>query len=270
MRQLLAVGFLVLVACSESPKNEPVSTAPAAAPAPVAAPVGDPVEGLRVATRVGCNGCHGRDAGGSVFFENPEVGKLVAPNLTERRDLYDAEALAALLHEGTTHDGHVPWGMPIQMFQHLSHQEVRDIDAWLRSLPHVANPDLTESQWSESLAKATADGTHPWLVDMKPTPGNQPPAAPPGEPQALGKHLAMTTCSECHGWDLNGFEGDTTPSLVVAKAYTPEQFLHLMRTGEISTGGKSKSGLMSEVAIGRFNAMSDDEIHALKAYLDAR
>lgn len=267
MRQGLVGICLVLAACSGPPAPaadaEPVATARAL-------PTGDPVEGQRVATRVGCNGCHGEDASGGVFMENEAAGRIVAPNLTERRDLYDDAALAALLHEGRTHDGHVPWGMPIQMFQHLSHREVRDITAWLRSIPHVPNPTLPEGQWSDALAKATADGTHPWLEDMKPSPGNQPPEAPPTETLALGKHLAMSTCSECHGWDLNAFEGDDTPSLVVAKAYTPEQFTRLMRTGEIATGGKSKTGLMSEVAAFRFNAMTDEEILALKAFLDAR
>jgi hypothetical protein len=57
---------------------------------------------------------------------------------------------------------------------------------------------------------------------------------------------------------------------VVAKAYTPDQFLRLMRTGEVATGGKSATGLMSAMAEWRFNAMTDEEIKALKAFLDAR
>jgi len=263
MRRFLFLACLVFAACSEAPPANP--TPSISAPA---LPVGDPVEGLRVATRVGCNGCHGSDAGGRVFQENPMAGRLVAPNLTERRDIYDDQALAALLHEGRTHDGHAPWGMPIQSFQYLSHREVRDIAAWIRSLDPVANPDLPEGEWSKALADATAAGTHPWLEDLRPSPGNVPPDVPPTETLALGRHLALTTCSECHGWDLRGFEGDTTPSLVVSKAYTPEQFMRLMRTGEIATGGKSATGMMSEVAAYRFSVMTDAEINALKAYLD--
>ena len=106
---------------------------------------------------------------------------------------------------------------------------------------------------------------------MLPDAGLVPPAAPPTEPLALGKHLAHTSCSECHGWDLNGWEGDPAPSLVVAKAYTPEQFTRLMRTGEIASGGKSKSGLMCEVAATSFSSsLTDEEIAALKQYLDSR
>jgi len=266
MRRIIVVACLALAACSERTASGPAA-APGAPPT-ASIPTGDIAEGLRVATRVGCNGCHGSDAGGRVFQENPTAGRIVAPNLTERREIYDDEALAALLHEGRTHDGHAPWGMPIQAFQYLSHQEVRDIAAWIRSLDPVANPDLPDGEWSTELADATAAGTHPWLEDLHPSPGNVPPDVPPSETLALGRHLALTTCSECHGWDLRGFEGDTTPSLVVSKAYTPEQFMRLMRTGEIATGGKSATGMMSDVAASRFSVMTDHEINALKAYLD--
>ena len=265
---LLSSLLLALVACSDS--SGPATTVSPVAEAPPPAPVGDPVEGLRVATRVGCNGCHGEGGRGDVFMEGKEFGRFVAPNLTQRRALYDPAGLQALLREGKTHDGHVPWGMPIKMFQHLSDQEIRDIDAWLRVTPVVENPELPAGQWSDALIKATADGTHPWLPDMQPDPGNSPPSVPPAEPLALGKHLAMTTCTECHGPDLNGWPDDPTPSLVVAKAYTPEQFTRLMRTGEIATGGKSKTGLMSGVAAYRFKVMTDAEIAALKQYLDSR
>lgn len=263
---LAAMLALVLCCCAKTP--EPLVAVPA--PDVAAAAVGDPVEGLRIATRVGCNGCHGKDVGGQVFHEDKEVGRIVAPNLTERRALYDDAALAALLRQGRTHDGHVPWGMPIKMFQHLSDQDVRDVTAWLRAMPAVDNPSLPPGQWSATLVAATANGTHPWLPDMQPDPGNQPPAERPGEPLALGRYLAMTTCGECHGWDLNGFEGDDTPSLVVAKSYSTENFHRLMKTGITAAGKESKSGLMTKVARGRFSSMTDAEIAALKRYLDSR
>jgi len=260
---LLVLLCLLLVACNRTPPSAPVVSAPAP-------PAGDPVEGLRVATRVGCNGCHGPNGAGEVFQENPELGRIVAPNLTQRRTLYDDAALAALLREGRTHDGHVPWGMPIKMFQHLSDREVHDITAWLRGLPAVDNPSLPQGQWSDALTTSTNDGTHPWLVDMVPDPGHEPPTAPPTQALALGRHLAYTSCTECHGWDLNGWEGDPAPSLVVAKAYAPDQFIRLMRTGEIAAGGKSKTGMMSGVAAYRYPVMTDAEIAALKLFLDSR
>ena len=269
MRKALVVGCLLLTSCARAPEQPPEPSFPP--PAEITVLGGDPIEGLRVATRVGCNGCHGKNAAGEVFMENAEVGRVVAPNLTERRHTYNDAALAALLREGRTHDGHPPLGMPIHMFQYLSDVEVADITAWLRSLPDIANP-LPQTQYSAPTAKAIADGSLPYLDDVKADPGNRPPAQPPSEPLALGRHLAMTTCTECHGRDLNGWgPDDPTPSLViVAKAYTPERFARLMRTGEIASGGKSKTGLMSGVAAYRFSVMTDAEIAALKQYLDSR
>ena len=269
MRALAILGVLLLAACSKTSAPE---SAQASLPPPVATlPPGDPIEGLRVATRVGCNGCHGKNAAGEIFMENEEVGRVVAPNLTERRHKYDDAALAALLREGRTHDGHPPLGMPIHMFQHLSDAEVSDITAWLRSLQDIANP-LPQTQYSAPIAKAIGDGSLPNLDDVKADAGNRPPALRPTESLALGRHLAMTTCTECHGRTLDGFgPEDPTPSLVVvAKAYTPEKFTRLMRTGEIASGGKSKTGMMSGVAAYRFSVMTDVEIAALKQYLDSR
>lgn len=70
--------------------------------------------------------------------------------------------------------------------------------------------------------------------------------------------------------DLNGFKGEDAPPLIVAKGYTAENFALLMRTGITANGKTSTSGLMSEVGRERFPPMSDDEVHDLKAYLDAR
>lgn len=272
MRNQVIVSMLLLAGCSPAPESlAPAASAkPAAAvPAPAPTPVGDPVEGLRVATRVGCNGCHGADGGGRELWEDRGNFKLFSANLTKKRELYDDAGIDALLRQGRTHDGHVAFGMPISMYQHLSDREVRDITAWLRSIPAVANPDLKLSWFSDAVKKQIDSGTHPYSEDMLPDPGNRPPAEPPTETLALGKHLAMTSCPECHGRDLNGYPGDTPP-LIVAKAYSAENFHRLMRTGITASGTKSATGLMTEVGSKRFPAMTDDEVKALKAYLDSR
>jgi mono/diheme cytochrome c family protein len=270
--RVLAFPTLLLAATITAcaPEPPPPEAAVPASPSPMV-PAGDPVEGLRVATRVGCNGCHGGDAGGRVFMDHPEAGLIVAPNLTRRRELYDDAGLEALLREGVTHDGHPPVGMPVFMFQHLSDRELRDIIAWLRAIPAVENRELPESAWSETVQRQLRDGTYPYIDDLRPDPDNDPPAAPPVETLALGRHLAMTTCSECHGPALDGWGGEDGISLVVAKAYSPDAFARLMRTGATVAGGDSRpSGLMSQVARSRFSVLTDEEVSALKAYLDSR
>jgi len=87
MRATMMVGCILLAACGRAP--QPVELA-AAQPSAEAAPKGDPVEGLRVAKRVGCTGCHmDNGRGGGFDIKTPTGDRLVAPNLTERRSLYD-------------------------------------------------------------------------------------------------------------------------------------------------------------------------------------
>ena len=189
--------------------------------------------------------------------------------MTERRALYDDAGLIALLRQGKSHDGHRPLGVPVTTYQHLSNPEIRDITAWLRSIPAVVNPELPKGWRSSEVEQSVADGTFPFNEDI-PAPGVHPTASRPTESIALGRHIAMTSCTECHGSDLNTPVGSDAPSLIVAKSYTSEKFAQLMKTGVTSSGKESTTGLMSRVARERFASLTDDEIRALKAYLDQR
>jgi mono/diheme cytochrome c family protein len=266
--------LLLLAACGGDPPAGDVApdsdahSLPAASTAAV--PPGDAVEGARVARRVGCDGCHGEGGRGEELWGEPGKFQVRSPNLTVVRALYDDAGIEALLRRGRTHDGHRPLGMPVHMFQYLSDREVRDIVAWLRALPPVANPDAGKSWYSDEILQQLADGTYPY-DDDKPTPGVVAPAVPPTEPLALGRHIAYTTCTECHGTNLEGWgDGDPAPSLVVvAKAYTAEHFVRLMREGT-AANGQDTATMMSGVARWRFRTMTDEEIAALKLYLDSR
>ncbi len=266
---LMAVLACLMAGCARAP--EPVAVAAKAMPV-VTTPVGDPVEGLRVATRVGCNGCHGKDGSGRELWEDKGKYHLYSPNLTQRRTLYDDAGFKAFLREGKTHDGHPVLGMPIVMFQHLSDREIRDITAWLRSLPAVPDHEKESTWMSPEVAKQLQAGTFADAIDWGAHAGVQGPEAPPTDTLALGKHLAMTTCVECHGPTLDGWsrEDEEPPPLIVAKAYSMDNFMRLMRTGITATGKESASGLMTAVGKRRAIAMTDDEVRALKAYLDSR
>ena len=290
---------LIVGACSRPPSPQP-TTAAAAAPAAAASvpapahvhgahahgpdahahghvasaghdtqPLGDAVEGLRVARRVGCTGCHGRDGRGNELWSKKGAYIVRSANLTEHVPHYDDAGLVALLRQGRTHSGRPPFGMPIFMLQRLSDREIADVTAWLRGLPPVANPSLKQTWMSPAIARQVADGTYP-EDDYLPDKGVEVLAVPPTEPLALGRHIAYTSCTECHGRDLNGWGGDEPPSLIVAKGYTPEGFRTLMRTGRRPDGTETTTGMMSGVARERFSPLRDDEIAALKAYLDSR
>lgn len=265
MRWMILAAAVSLPGCGAAPEP-PISADTEMATLVV--PIGDPVEGLRVATRVGCLSCHGAEGGGRKLWEDEGKYRLFSPNLTQRRGLYDDAGIEALLRQGKTHDGHRPFGMPIRMFQNLSDREVRDITAWLNSLPAAADHESEKSWFSEETRQQLLDGSFAENEDRA-DPSVTSPVEPPTEALALGRHLAMTSCSECHAQDLNGAE-DFTPSLIVAKAYSAENFARLMKTGITANGSPSATGLMTEMGASRFSAMNSDEVAALKLYLDSR
>ncbi len=233
-----------------------------AAPGP-----GDPVEGARIASVVGCNGCHGTDLGGKPFMRMPYVYRLVAPDLTRARERYDDAALVRLFRTGAKADGYIALGMPHRAQQRLTDREVADLIAYLRSAPKAA----------ESVDGETAIypvGRIAGALGKFPIPSGDPPesAAVLQERNSkdLGFHLAQIACAECHGADLNGHAAGAVPPLIVAKAYTPEQFANLMKTGKTPAGIDTASGLMSRMARERFHQLTDQELAGLHASLVAR
>ena len=89
--------------------------------------------------------------------------------------------------------------------------------------------------------------------------------APPAttDTNDLGRYLALTSCTECHGQDFRG--KDPAPDLRVIAAYDQPTFIRFMRTGT-AVGGR-ELGLMSRVARSRFSHFTDDEVAALYGYL---
>jgi cytochrome c553 len=220
-------------------------------------------EGKRLATLRGCfGGCHGQRSEGRVLAELPEGSRLAAPNLTRIVPEYSDAELERAIRHGVRPDGTSLWGMPSEVFYHLSDSDLGVIIAFIRSEPKESNePPRTRLGpfarffilWSE-VPFAAAE-----LVD------HAAPRLNPSldDPQSRGEYLAKTLCSECHGVDLRGKE--KTPGLAIAATYSLEDFSRLMRTGVAM--GDRELRLMSDVARSRFVHLTDTEITALHAYL---
>jgi hypothetical protein len=59
-------------------------------------------EGRRLATVRGCiDGCHGKNAEGSVMVDEPMIARVVAPNLSAAAHNYSDSQLAAIITSGT-------------------------------------------------------------------------------------------------------------------------------------------------------------------------
>jgi mono/diheme cytochrome c family protein len=222
------------------------------------------VEGERLAWLRGCHGCHGEKLQGSLFFDEPRVARIVAPNLTRILPAYSDAELARVLIHGVKPDGRSVVAMPSMMFYHLSDRDLGAIIAHLRSAPAVDHdPGQREVRILGRLGlvtkqfipeAATIDHSAPRLGNLHDT-----------SHVAHGEYLARTICSECHGPALRG--ETRTPALAQALGYSREEFGKLLRTG-VPRDGRDLE-LMDDVARSRFVHFRDDEIDDVYAFLRA-
>lgn len=80
---------------------------------------------------------NGEKLQGSLFFDEPRVARIVAPNLTRVLPTYSDAELARVLIHGVNRDGRSVLAMPSAMFYHLSDRDLGAIIAHLRSAPVV-------------------------------------------------------------------------------------------------------------------------------------
>lgn len=231
-------------------------------------PAGDAGEGARLAVVLGCSGCHLADLGGQVFVDIPNVARLVAPNLTRLRDVYDPAAYLRLMRAGTKTNGRLALVMPNKAHQRLTDRQLADVYAYVQSVPLVER-ELPSTRLRPLGRLGIALGEFD-LEEMRADAPESPAVIADRNHADRGRHLALTTCSECHGIALSGFPEEGSPPLLVAKAYSDAEFARLMREGITKAGTESASGLMSEVARERFAHFTDEEVAALKSFLDQR
>jgi len=225
--------------------------------------------GKRLSAVFGCPDCHGPGLQGEVFVDEANVARVHAPNLTLAAQRFNDAQLAQSIRQGVRPDGRALFAMPSEMYVHLRDDELAAVLGYLRSLP-VGGAVTPPIEWRTLGRVALFAGefeSAPVLVAKARI--KQPFAA---AEHARGRHTALTACSECHGPDLGGLPGpfgsSGTPDLAIAAAYDIDAFRRLMRTG-IARGDR-ELGLMSVVARSRFSQLTDDEVDALHAYLNAR
>jgi cytochrome c553 len=268
---ILVAVTAVLAACGQS-KQAPDQPELAATPAALNYDGADgdaraSVEhGKRLTLVLGCTSCHGKDLRGDLFREEANFGRLHAPNLPLRIARYSNAQLEATLRGGRRPDGSELWMMPAEMYTHLGKRDMAALIAYLRSVPPGGEdkpPLVMKAGWRAATASGKFLAAPAYVADnLKKPPFDAGPA------HARGRMITMTACSECHGPNLEGFEGDTAPNLDIAGAYSPEQFTTLMRTGKPASGKELK--MMGGVARVRFSKLTDQEVAELYAYLKAR
>ncbi len=262
--RILAIGMLLLAACDRNTaETQPAAVAQPAAIAFDGALVQNAAaridHGKRIADVLGCTGCHGDKLQGERFYE------LYASNLTRELPKYSDAQFEQLMRAGKHPTGREVWGMPSEIFQHLSDPDLAALMAYLRSLPPAGQPTQPRLAFEKVTQEQIAKGEFKPAADFV----REEKALAPvdlGTRHALGRYISRVTCAECHGAEL---KGRGNPDLIVAGAYSPEEFDRLMTKG-IPTGGRKLKPLMEQVSRKRFSQMTPRERDAVYAYLKAR
>jgi mono/diheme cytochrome c family protein len=226
--------------------------------------------GEHIAKTRGCFGCHGDTLQGDVFQDDPVMGRAVGANLTRLAHESSPALFERALRHGIGRDGRALYSMPAYNFVHLSDSDVAALYAYILSLP-VSETKLPAG-WLGLPRIAIAmgdDGAIPAYL------GKVPPLtwqAHPDPAVRRGEYLAMTSCTECHGFGLRGDDpfvpaGEGAPDLAIVASYSKADFTTLMRTGKAA--GNRELRLMSRVARGRFVHWTDAEVEDLYAFLSA-
>lgn len=219
-------------------------------------------EGERFARVRGCTGCHGADLGGEVFFDEPNVARVVAPNLPALAARVDDATLERAIRHGIGHDGRALFAMPAEMYRIVTDDDLARLLAWVRSRP--VPPDTLAPSAFRLLGRVGI-ATGEFLPSRHYILTEPVPPAPADSVLRLGHYIAWTSCTECHGGELEG-DGARTPALQPMMAlYTPAELAAFFASGTAKGGRELR--LMSDIARGRLSHLRPGEVAALHAYL---
>lgn len=224
--------------------------------------------GKRIAQIEGCVSCHGAKLDGHLFEENPDFAIAWSSNLSRILPRRTDAQIERTLRTGRRPDGTALWFMPSFVHARLSAADMRDLIAWLRTVP-PSGSDHPAIKRGPRFAAAVAQGMPDSAAQVTRLAGRAP--ADLGPAHARGRYLAQIACAECHGPALTGARvpgPGEPPDLTVAAAYDAAAFRSLLRTGK-GIGGRDL-GDMTRYGPERFVGLTDSDVAAIRAYLVAR
>ncbi|MEZ4445117.1 MAG: cytochrome c [Polyangiaceae bacterium] len=219
-----------------------------ATPAPHAA--GDVERGRQLVHDVHrCDDCHGAALAGEAWVDLPLVGRFGAPSLAGGRPPWVADR--AIRH-GRDATGRPLVGMPSDRYASLSPSDLRDVVAYLASLPAVEQP-FTSSPPGPVLVMAVGLGALSAATRERGSPAMQE-----------GERLAATWgCIGCHQDGARSSE-TSPPRLDAAslESWSVADFRRAVREG-LRPDGRLLSTRMPSAA---FQSLGDDELDAIHRY----
>jgi len=248
-----------------------------AAPGSFSAAGGSVAAGRHIAASYGgCLGCHGANlAGGRRFMNSGAMGTLAAPNLTRGAggvgSAYTDADFERALRAGMLPDGTGLLVMPSVAFTHMSDADVRDVIAYVRSVPAVddATPPRTLGPVARALIAFHKLPVESDLIDLQ---AAHNAVTPIGVTVDHGRYLARVGgCMDCHGANLAGGHYKGSPSDPAGTNITPAaigmwsqgDFARTLRTGR-DPSGHVLDRFMPWTSLGQ---LDDDELAALWTYL---
>lgn len=221
-------------------------------------------EGTRLASLVGCKGCHGERGEGRVFEDSLMVGHLAPPGIARKAALYSDAELERLIRHGVKRDGTGVYIMATDELSHLSDKDVAGVIGWVRTLKPAPGDQVGATRFGPLIRLGVLMGGFNANVVAARVATAERPADP-------GRYFVETTCRQCHKMresrPSDSSDQIVPPLLVVAPAYDLPAFTRLLRTGK----GMSPRdlGAMKFAATEGMYLLRDDEIAAIHAYLVA-
>jgi mono/diheme cytochrome c family protein len=191
-----------------------------------------------------CTECHGEDLAGTVMFEDPAIGRIVAHNLTAGEggagsSYTDVDWIRAIRH-GIGPEGRALFVMPSEAYYYFSDRDLGAIIAYVKSVPPVDNdPGEISVTPMARLLVAAGVFVNPFAAERIDQIAPRPAAPEPGVNAEYGNYLALTFgCQACHGSDFAGGKhpepnGPAVPSITTASnlaIWSEEDFLTAVRT----------------------------------------
>ncbi len=237
------------------------------------------VRGEHIATIRMCRQCHLENLSGQTAGA-PILVTLSVPNLTPGAGGIGAtntdEDWVRAIRHGVGQDGRGLVLMPSRVWYYLSDEDLGALIAYLKSLPPVDNKQTKTDLGSLGRVMLTLGQLPPEIepnVLVIDHDGPRPGVPQPGLTVEYGKYLA-TTCTLCHGENLNGQTVREGPNVYVAlnltrggemKGWSEEQFITTMRSGVTPSGHKLNDFMPWKY----FGQMTDDELRAVWMYLQS-
>lgn len=133
--------LLALGGCEQAtPPPPPVETERGfaqIAPAGLTEDLARHAHGERLASILGCRGCHAKDLRGKRenWADDPAIAVIYSSNLTRAMVGYDDAALERAIRDGVRPDGSPLWIMPSETFHRLNAADMQALISYLRSVP---------------------------------------------------------------------------------------------------------------------------------------